>query len=296
MSRPRLRRRVVGQALSWSLGSLPPTGAAPAGIITVRVQVDTNAPATLSNRASISTSTPSDDPGDNTSTITTQIIRPNVFVQKTGPATVTAGDQLIYTLAYGNAGDAPAASVALVDTLPADLTFVSANPAPTGVAGQSLTWALGTLAPGQRGSISVVAQASALAASGSVALNQAGISTATPGDDPGDNTSSTATIVQRADVRVTKSSPTSFPVASGQPVAYDIDYANAGPATARNVTLNDTVPAQIANVVWQCSSGCAGQRHWQYARAEPGRPGGRRERAGAGERRRTDQHRARGFH
>jgi uncharacterized repeat protein (TIGR01451 family) len=104
----------------------------------------------------------------------------------------------------------------------------------------------------------VVAQASALAASGSVALNQAGISTATPGDDPGDNTSSTATIVQRADVRVTKSSPTGFPVASGQPVAYDIDYANAGPATARNVTLNDTVPAQIANVVWQCSSGCAG--------------------------------------
>lgn len=36
---------VVGQALSWSLGSLPPTGTAPAGIITVRVQVDANAPA-----------------------------------------------------------------------------------------------------------------------------------------------------------------------------------------------------------------------------------------------------------
>jgi uncharacterized repeat protein (TIGR01451 family) len=248
---------VSGQQLTWSVGTLAPGGANPLGSIAVRVQVAAGAPASVTNNVAISTTTSGDSPGDNTGTVTTQITRPNVYVQKTGPAVATAGGQVSYTLAYGNNGSAAAGGVGLTDTLPPELTFVSAVPAPSSVSGQALTWNLGTLAAGATGSVTVVAQASAAAANGVVVTNQASIATGTPGDTPGDNTSSTATTLQRADVRVTKSSPTSFPVVSGQPVTYHIDFANAGPAAAANVTLTDSVPPQLANVSWSCASGCS---------------------------------------
>ena len=248
---------ISGQTLTWNLGGLPPGGAAAAGSIAVRVQVDATAPASATNLATISTATNGDDPSDNTAAVSTAILRPNVVVHKLGPAVATAGEQLTYTLAYSNTGDAPAASVVLADTLPPDLAFVSASPAPASASGALVVWQLGTLAPGQRGTITLAAQASPQTANGVAALNQATISTATPGDAPGDNTSEAVTVLQRADVRVGKSSPTIFPVVPGQAVSYDIDYANAGPATARDVMLSDAAPPQLSTLSWRCVSGCA---------------------------------------
>src|SRR5205085_5820873 len=54
------------------------------------------------------------------------------------------------------------------------------------------------------------------------------------------------------------SSPTVFPVTSGQPVTYYLDFTSRGPAAAANVVLADLVPAQIGGVAWSCVSGCAG--------------------------------------
>src|SRR2546425_3901599 len=76
--------------------------------------------------------------------------------QLTSPTQAQIGQQVQYTLRYGNAaGAAPAQNAVLTDTLPVGLQYVSATTAPA-VAGQVLSWSLGTLAAGGRGAIGLV--------------------------------------------------------------------------------------------------------------------------------------------
>ncbi len=246
---------VSGQTITWSLGTLA-NGAS--GSITVNTAVAAGANGQMTNQVQISTTTTNDTPGDNTSTTTTDVIRPNVTIQKAGPATVTVGNALVYMLSYANNGSANASGVTVVDTLPNGVSYVSANPAPSSVVGQVITWNLGTVAAGASGSITVNVQSSNTLANGTQLTNQVQITTTTAGDNPGDNSSSVTTTAQRADVAVTKSSPNNFPVASGQQVTYYLDFANLGPAAAANVALADVVPAQITGVSWSCTSGCSG--------------------------------------
>ena len=246
-----------GNTLTWGVGTLNAGGS---GTITVRVQFGGSLArgAVLTNSATISTTTPGDNPGDNTSTTSTTVIAPNVRVSKTGPARVTAGDQLTYTVTYDNNGDAAAQSVQITDTLPAGVTFVSASPVPTSQSGSTLTWDRGTVNAGASGSISIVVQVNATLANGAGLTNGVTISTATLGDIPTDNSSSWDTLVERADVAIVKSSPTTFPAPSGTSVTYSIDYSNNGPALARNVVITDPVPSQLTGVSWSCTNGCTG--------------------------------------
>src|SRR5262249_51448462 len=70
---------VSGQTLTWDLGSL---AAGSSGAITLNVSVSASAPASVTNAAAISTSTSETTPGDNTSSATTTINRPEVAIDK----------------------------------------------------------------------------------------------------------------------------------------------------------------------------------------------------------------------
>jgi len=181
----------------------------------------------------------------------------NVRIAKSAPATVLPGGALTYTLTASNTGPGPAAGVQVVDTLPPGLTVQSATPPPSSASGSTLTWNLGTLAPGASTTLTLQVLVSASLADGTVLTNRAAIQTDTPGDDPGDNTSSTYTRVDRADVAITKASPTTFPVPAGQPVTYELDYRNLGPAPAANVEIRDVLPPQLRRATWSCASGCS---------------------------------------
>lgn len=246
---------VSGNTLIWNLGTIAAGGSRG---ITINTTASTNAPATVQNCATVSTSSPGDPAGDNNSCAGTTVQRPNVTIVKTGPSTVTAGEGMAYTLTYRNTGDAAAATVQVRDTLPAGVTYVSATPAPSSVSGQVLTWNFGSLAAGGQGAITLNVNVAATVANGTVVTNQSTISTTSSGDDPSDNTSTTNTTVQWADVAVVKTSPQSFPVAEGSTVTYYLDYRNNGPALARAATLQDTVPPQLTNVSWSCTTGCTG--------------------------------------
>jgi len=77
-----------------------------------------------------------------------------VEITKTANASVVqVADQLTYTITVANSGDGVAENVVLTDTLPDELTFVSASP----VAAQEdpLTWNLGDLEPGDSVTITV---------------------------------------------------------------------------------------------------------------------------------------------
>jgi uncharacterized repeat protein (TIGR01451 family) len=71
-------------------------------------------------------------------------------VSKAGPATATVGDNITYTITYGNSGGTDATSVVITDSIPAGTTFVSATGGGS-AAGGTVTWNIGNLAHGTSG-------------------------------------------------------------------------------------------------------------------------------------------------
>ncbi len=96
--------------------------------------------------------------------------QPNLQLTKSGPVLTKAGT-VTWTISYANTGAGVAEAAVISDTLPAGATFVSAS-APYQVSGTTVTWQLGTLAPGETGSVTVTAS---VTADGSYA-NQASLS------------------------------------------------------------------------------------------------------------------------
>ncbi len=84
---------------------------------------------------------------------------PLSFGKDDGLATTGASSQITYALSYTNTNPTPVTGVTITDTLPADVSFVSA----TGTYALSsgvITWDIGTLAPGETGSVTVTVQES----------------------------------------------------------------------------------------------------------------------------------------
>ncbi len=95
-------------------------------------------------------------------------------------ADATHGNAITYTIEAHFSDNGPYTSVALTDTLPANMTYVSAVPAPNSVAGQVLTWNLtggtGTVNGAQNVSITVIARVANAANRGDVLTNTAALS------------------------------------------------------------------------------------------------------------------------
>lgn len=82
--------------------------------------------------------------------------RPELVVSKmVDQPSHNAGDNFTYTIAYGNFGNTFTDNVKIVDSLPAQLTIVSAS-AGANIDGNTLTWNIGRLDPGQSGMVSLV--------------------------------------------------------------------------------------------------------------------------------------------
>jgi uncharacterized repeat protein (TIGR01451 family) len=183
----------------------------------------------------------------------------DLSVGKSGPAEALVGANYSYTLAYALTGNTPAANVRVIDTLPAGVTFLSANPAPSSVSGNVLTWNLGTQNPGASGAITVNVRApSTISGVAQNVVNQAQITTSTtvPADgNPANNTSTVTTRIARAEVRVQKTAPATALV--GDEFAYTLTYSNNGGTTATNVDLRDTVPSGLTFVRFSANPGGA---------------------------------------
>jgi uncharacterized repeat protein (TIGR01451 family) len=84
-------------------------------------------------------------------------VQPQIAIDKTSTATlVVPGGQVPYTFAVTNPGPVPATGVTVTDTLPAGLTFVSADPAVCTSAGSTITCTLATVAAGTTETIDIV--------------------------------------------------------------------------------------------------------------------------------------------
>ena len=76
----------------------------------------------------------------------------SISLEKTGsPTTVAPGGNVTYTINYTNTGTVPLHNVVITEYYPKGVTFISADPAPD--AGTNNVWTIGTLLPGESGTI-----------------------------------------------------------------------------------------------------------------------------------------------
>ena len=123
---------------------------------------------------------------------------PDLTVLKSGPASVAPGGSATYTLNYTNKASATSSATGtqLTDTLPSGATYVAGSCTATcSVIGNTVTWDLGTLAPGATGSKSLQVTFPSNATFGTAYTDTAQILSAENDVTPSDNTSSlTSTI------------------------------------------------------------------------------------------------------
>src|SRR5262249_57441095 len=80
------------------------------------------------------------------SNVTTQV---DLSITKTGPATATSGQNVVYTVTVSNNGPSPATSVVISDPTPASMSFVSNS----GACATAYPCNVGTLNAGQTATI-----------------------------------------------------------------------------------------------------------------------------------------------
>jgi uncharacterized repeat protein (TIGR01451 family) len=178
------------------------------------------------------------------------------------PATVVAGANATFTLGVTNAGPNDAVSLTVTDTLPTNMTYVSATGTgwSCGNAGQVVTCTRSDLANGVSApDISIVGRVTG-AVTGTL-TNTATVSATTADPDPNNTVTANVLVIQGTDLGVTKSvSPTT--VISGQTATFTLTPVNNGPFTATTVSVSDTLPAGFSFLTasgsgWTC--GNAGQ-------------------------------------
>jgi len=228
--------------------------------ITIVVTVQPGPGRALTNTATASATGSSDPvPGNNSGTATTTV-NPNADLAVTksdSPDPVTVGSNLTYTVTVTNQGPDPAASVTMTDTLPAGVTFVSANSTVGACAENAgiVTCNIGALANGGTAIITFIVTPTAPAT-----LSNTASGAATTFDPVAANNSTTITTTARlvTDLSVTKSDAPD-PVQAGQNLTYTVTVSNGGPHNATGVTLTDTLPANLTFVSANSTVGTCAQ-------------------------------------
>jgi uncharacterized repeat protein (TIGR01451 family)/fimbrial isopeptide formation D2 family protein len=180
---------------------------------------------------------------------------PNVSIQKTTTTpVVNAGEQVSYSLTVTAGGTGNSTNVTLTDTLPAGISWVvggadaGACQVDTGVL--TCTWA--SMAPGASKHVTLTGTAGTGTCPS--ITNSAGVSSDVD-VNPADNAAGPVQItVNCPNVTVLKTADKD-PISAGDDAAFTILVTNEGPGTAKSVTLNDLLPADVS---WSISPAYSG--------------------------------------
>ncbi|HLX64913.1 MAG TPA: PKD domain-containing protein [Planctomycetota bacterium] len=230
-------------------------GAAPQ-IFTLVVHVNSNVSGNLANTATISSTTPDSNAGNNSSTDTdTPAPLADVSILKDdSSATYTAGTNVSYAITVNNAGPSDAQTLSMSDVLPAGTTFVSLA-VPAGWtrtdgtlvgANGTITATRATLAAGAAPQVFTLVVHVNSNVTGNLA-NTSTISTATPDGNAANNSSTdTDTPNPQADLQITKTDGVVSAV-PGTPVTYTIVVTNAGPSDVIGASVADVFLAALTS-------------------------------------------------
>ena len=226
-----------------SVSSLPVGGSL---TLIVQALVTASTP-NLTNSAFGTSTTPDPVPGNNRATVGVPLMESaDLLVTKAaGVARAAQGQTISYTVTLVNLGPNEASNVVLTDVLGAGLTLVgaSSNSGTTTAPGASVATGAPTLAVG--GTLTLAVQALVTASSGNVTNAATGVSTTY--DPVSTNNAATVTVLVRTTADLSISKVASVAVGTvGQTFTYAIEFGNAGPSTAQNVTVTDRMPLGLS--------------------------------------------------
>ncbi|MCY6958952.1 DUF7507 domain-containing protein [Clostridium brassicae] len=210
----------------------------------------------LSNTATVSSTTPDPDPTNNTSTVVTQVeTSADLSITKTvNPDPVVAGEEATYTITVNNAGPSDALNVILTDVIPACIL----NPEFSLDGGVTFNpwvspYVIGIIAAGA--TVTILIRGTVDPSCTGTITNTARVDSTTPDPDPTNNETTIVTPIDTsADLSITKT-VNPYPVVAGEQATYTITVSNAGPSDAQNVTLTDAIPACILNPEFSIDGG-----------------------------------------
>jgi uncharacterized repeat protein (TIGR01451 family) len=162
------------------------------------------------------------------------------------------GQQITYRLVVTNSGPDPALHVHLHDTLPANLTLISAS-APCTTAANDVDCDWDTIASGSMRTIDVLARVKA--APGATIVNTATVGATSLDPDAPDRTATVTTPTQRPRIALDKDvsgdpdDDDRRPTQPGDSYTYTLRVTNTGDATAFDVRVADQPDADLLNVV-----------------------------------------------
>jgi uncharacterized repeat protein (TIGR01451 family)/LPXTG-motif cell wall-anchored protein len=201
----------------------------------------------VTNTASVSSTSPSDPAASNNSSTASMTVArsADISVTKSASGIVTPGAGYMWTIVAANAGPSTATAATVTDVLPTGFTFQTSGSNPAcSAAGQTVTCALGSLAPAASVSLTVAVIAASSLAPGSVS-NTATVSTTTPDPAPANDTSTvTSPVAAKADLVTVKTAPPT--VTPGLPATWTVTVSNAGPSDAATIVVDDTAPTGVA--------------------------------------------------
>ncbi|MCK9249577.1 MAG: hypothetical protein M0P31_11475 [Solirubrobacteraceae bacterium] len=240
---------LVAGVVTCSIGDVAPGATVPT--IAIPLRVGANPPVVIDTSASVSTTENDVDPSNDVATTRTPVAASvDLGVTLTAqPGAVSAGEELRLTATVTNHGPATPQDATLTVPLPPGTTFVRADPGcALNAAGDAVVC---TLDPSELDSGSSVDRTIVVRVGddpGSSIDATATVDTSSDDTDASNDTAATAVpVVSTAGVSIEKSVSTER-ARPGDVVTYTLVARNAGPATARDVVIADTLPAGVTFV------------------------------------------------
>jgi uncharacterized repeat protein (TIGR01451 family) len=234
---------VVGNTYTWYIGTLL-SGEGGTIEIVVKVKVGTPDETFLHNEATLyykdangNDYTPLEDYAD------AVVTAPVMTFSKSADVTLAdPGDVIVYTLEYENTGTGWASLVQVVDTIPADTTFVSSSPGYDSVSGNVYTWDVGDVAPGGSGTITITVTVKPGTPDKTLLENDATLDYSDANGNFIERLSDYADVVVTAPILHLTKSVDVGTATPGDTLTYTIDYWNSGTGWASLVEIVDTIP------------------------------------------------------
>ena len=248
---------VVGPPVTCSQSVLPVGNSS---ISIVASVADNFAGSSVSNTATIASTTDDPSPGDRSSTDVASVARvADIQVVKSHNTPFVAGTPVTYTIVVTNNGPSAASGATLTDNFPAVLssptwscTSTAGSSCPS--AGTTMSNVPLNLASGGVATFVLTALLDASATSSFTNTATVASPSGVTDPNPGNNSSSdTSGVAIAADVSVTKTDG-SLTAEPGSIVTYTITVANAGPSSVSGATVTDPLPATLTGATWTCAA------------------------------------------
>ncbi len=171
----------------------------------------------------------------------------NLTINKTAdPNPAPVGEILTYTLTYENLGNNESSSVNIIDEMDPSVTFISADPNPSGVNSQFINWTIPILKPDGPHTISIQVLVNESLPDGALLKNSFNINSSELDNKP---CFIYTPVLNETRLEVTKR-PLQAAVRRGEEVDYIITVCNKGGQPATNITVRDVfdMPVELLSV------------------------------------------------